>query len=69
MRIFEEITRHRLIQGILPLESLHSTEELDALAAAYTAWIAGVKPDQVTLLGDAEEGHLVLPVAELKDRY
>ena len=69
MRIFEEITRHRLIQGILPLETLHSPEELDALAAAYTAWFAGTKPNQVTLLGDAEEGYLVLPTAELKDRY
>jgi hypothetical protein len=69
MRIFEEITAHRLLQGILPLENLHPPEELDALVAAYTAWLAGTRGEQVTLLGDAEEGQLVLPVAELKDRY
>ena len=69
MLIFEEITRHRILLGIFPLENLYSAAELDALVAAYTAWMAGTKPDQVTLLGHPEEGFLVLPVAELKNRY
>jgi len=69
MSLFEEITRHRLLQGILPLDILYSAEELDALVAAYTAWLAGTKPEQVSLLGDPEEGYLVLPVAEVKNRY
>lgn len=69
MRIFEEITRHRLLQGVLPLENLYLPEELDALAAAYTAWSAAVQPERVTLLGDAQEGQIVLPVAELKKFY
>lgn len=69
MLLFEEITRYRLIQGILPLDSIYTPQELDALVAAYTAWSAGTQPAQVTLLGDVEEGQLVLPVAELKARY
>ena len=69
MLIFEEITRHRILLGIFPLEDLYTTAELDALVAAYTAWMAGTKPDQITLLGHPEEGFLVLPVAELKHRY
>jgi hypothetical protein len=69
MLVFEEITRHRLLQGILPLEELYGPEELDAMVAAYTAWIAGMQPDQVSRLGDPEEGYLVLPVPELRDRY
>lgn len=69
MRIFEEITRHRLLKGILPLEALYSAGELDALAAAYTAWLAALHPDQVTLLGDPQEGQVVLPGVELKSRY
>jgi hypothetical protein len=69
MLLFEEITRYRLMHGILPLESIYSPQELDALVAAYTAWSAGTQPGQVTLLGDAEEGLLILPVAELKGRY
>jgi hypothetical protein len=69
MLIFEEITRHRLLQGILPLENLYPAEELDALVAAYTAWLAGTKTGQVTLLGHPDEGTLVLPVGALKSRY
>ena len=40
MDFFEEITRHKLIQGILPTENLYSSKELDALVTAYTAWMA-----------------------------
>lgn len=69
MRVFEEITHHRLLQGILPLEDLYTVAELDALVSAYTAWLAANQPDQVTLLGNPEEGHLILPVSELKRRY
>jgi hypothetical protein len=69
MLIFEEITRYRLLQGFLPLENLYPAQELDALVAAYTAWLAGTKAGEVTLLGHPEEGTLVLPVAALKSRY
>jgi Protein of unknown function (DUF429) len=69
MRIFEEITRHKLLHGVLPLENLYSAGELDALVAAYTAWLAVTSPDQVTLLGDREEGEVVLPGVELKGKY
>jgi hypothetical protein len=69
MQFFEEITRYRLLHGILPFDGLRLPGELDALVAAYTAWVAGTKPDQITLLGDPEEGWLVLPVTDLKDRY
>lgn len=69
MMIFEEITRFRLLQGILPLDSIYSPQALDALVAAYTAWIASTRPAQVSLFGDPEEGFLVLPAADLKERY
>ena len=42
MRLFEEITRHRILNGILPTETLYSSQELDALIAAYTAWLQSV---------------------------
>src|SRR5688500_15627846 len=35
MEFFEEITRHHLLAGVMPLELLYSASELDALAAAY----------------------------------
>ena len=69
MRFFEEVTRHRILKGILPDEDLYTTAELDALVAAYTARIAATHPDQITLLGHAEESQIVLPSPELKSRY
>jgi hypothetical protein len=69
MRIFEEITRYRLLNGILPLEDLYTPGELDALVAAYTAWLAVSEPDRVSLLGDEAEGLVVVPVTELKLSY
>ena len=69
MRIFEEITRHRLLQGNFPADVLYSSGEFEAMAAAYTAWLAGNHPEGVTMLGDVNEGHIVVPVAELKQRY
>ena len=50
--IFEEITRYKLIQGILPREEIHSPKELDALAAAYLAWMAVNRPGQIVLKGE-----------------
>lgn len=69
MRVFEEITRHRMLQGVLTLEDLYLTEELEALVSAYTAQKAANQTDQVMLLGDPSEGQLVLPVVALKTHY
>jgi hypothetical protein len=50
--IFEEITRYKLIQGILPLENIYPAKKLDALVAAYLAWIAVNRPGQIALKGE-----------------
>jgi predicted RNase H-like nuclease len=69
MRFFKEITRKRLLNGLLPHGNLYQPEELDALVAAYTAWLSKYNPDQITLFGDPDEGQVVIPAAELKDKY
>ena len=69
MRIFEEITRHRLLSGVLPLGDLFSPGELDALIAAYTAWMVVNKPDETILLGDNREGQVVVPASKLSPIY
>ncbi|CAG0957786.1 hypothetical protein ANAEL_00441 [Anaerolineales bacterium] len=69
MDFFEEITRYKLLKGILPMELLYLPEQLDALVAAYVAWLAVYKQEGVFLLGDAREGKLVLPGKELRERY
>ncbi len=67
----EEITRHHLLEGTLDLPHLFSHDQLDALAAAYTAYLAAHHPEKITLVGDPAEGQIVVPVAtsEFKDTY
>ncbi len=64
MYFFEEVTRHKLLQGYLPLKKLYRPGELDALAAAYTARIAAIYPQQVTAFGDSTEGLIYVPAVK-----
>jgi hypothetical protein len=59
VEIFEEVTRYKLVQGILPLDDIYSSKELDALAAAYVAWLLANSPGQALVQGD-----FVLPAPE-----
>jgi len=69
MDFFEEITRHKLLRGILPTELVYTAEELDALVAAYLAYLASTQPGAMTAIGDEQEGQIFLPPGELKERY
>jgi len=71
MNGFEELTRHHLLEGNLSLPDLLTHDELDALISAYTAYLATQRPKRVTLVGDAKEGQIVVPVsaAEFKEIY
>jgi hypothetical protein len=69
MEFFEEITRYKMMKGIFPVDMLYSPEQLDALVAAYTAWLAVHKPNRISSVGDAKEGIIILPERELKEKY
>ncbi len=69
MDYFEELTRHKLLKGALPLEQVYTPEQLDALAAACAAWLVFRHPQRVCRVGDPGEGQIILPVSELKARY
>ena len=69
MIFFEEITRHKLMNGLLPFELVHSSAQLDAMVAAYTAWQVMQKPAEVIQLGNQLEGFVTLPVSVLKEKY
>lgn len=69
MKVFEEFTRYKIIQGQLPLDGLYSVEELEALIAAYTAWKAALEPDEITLVGDPREGEITLPTRDIRTKY
>ena len=61
MEFFEEITRHHLMAGVMPMELLYSASELDALAAAYITWLLINKPVQVDLTKNRGEGMILIP--------
>ena len=63
MEFFEEITRYKLIQGILPLETLYTPKELDALVAGYVAWLTANRPGQMEIL----PGNMLLPKELIED--
>ncbi|GER79997.1 MAG: DUF429 domain-containing protein [Anaerolineales bacterium] len=69
MDFFEEITRRRLRLGMMPMELIYPPDQLDALAAAHTAWMAAKRPDETMRLGAQEEGFITLPTRELKGKY
>jgi hypothetical protein len=69
MDFFEEITRRRLLQGVLPTGILKSARELDSLVSAFTAWQQIYQPEQTIALGDPQEGQIILPINKLKDKY
>jgi predicted nuclease with RNAse H fold len=69
MHVLEEITRHNLLMGNLPLERLRSAEQLDAIMAAYIAYLAALKPERMFQIGEREEGLISVPTANLKDFY
>jgi hypothetical protein len=51
------------------VDLIYPPEQLDALAAAFTAWMSVTRPSETMQLGEKEEGFVVLPVAELKEKY
>lgn len=69
MDFFEEVTRYKIMRGMWPMEVLYTPPQLDALCAAFTAWMVGNKPAQTMMIGDVREGRIVLPGHELKESY
>jgi len=50
MQFFEEITRHKLLHGSLPVDTIHSAAELSALLCAYLAWACDHKPEGIEII-------------------
>ena len=66
---FEAITRQTILQGRWPLEDLLDHDDLDALAGAYTAYLARQRPGRISQVGERDEGLITLPADELLDFY
>ena len=61
MAFYEEVTRHRILQGILPDAILYSPRLLDALAAALLASLTYQDPAATVRIGDDLDGWITLP--------
>lgn len=69
MDFFEEITRHKMLKGTWHFDLIYMPDQLDAIVAAYTAWLAVNKPEKISMVGDKREGQMVLPERDLKEKY
>jgi hypothetical protein len=69
MDFFEEITRYKVVKGLWPMELLYLPDQLDALVAAYIAWLVAYKQEDVFVIGDPKEGMMVLPGKGLKEKH
>jgi hypothetical protein len=65
MQFFEEVTRHRFLSGKLPDDRVLPAPRLNALVSAYTAWVAANRPGEYSLIGEPEEGQIILPALTL----
>lgn len=61
MSFYEEVTRYRLLHGILPDEMLFSPRQLDALICSLVARISFQDPENILTIGDDTGGWVVLP--------
>lgn len=69
MLAFEEWTRFHILSGKIGMGGLLRHDELDALGAAYTAYLLGQEPERTMPVGDPGEGIIIVPTGELLDRY
>lgn len=61
MNYFEELTKYRLLQGLLPHAMLYSARQLDAIVSAFMARLAFIEPAAVQQIGDGMGGFVYCP--------
>jgi hypothetical protein len=69
MRALEEMTRYRIKTSRVNFDGVLPHDHLDALSAAYTAYVLDREPDRITAVGDPAEGYIVVPAPTLLDSY
>lgn len=61
MDFFEEVTRHKLLHGILPAKDIYSPAELDALILAHIAFLSANQPEALFQPLDSPGPRFLLP--------
>jgi predicted RNase H-like nuclease len=67
--VLQSWTPHQFLTGSLDMERIHTHDELDALVAAYTAYLLNCEPQHTVVVGDERDGQIVLPTGDLLDHY
>ena len=66
MDFFEEVTKFKILLGILPDHLVYSAKHLDAIAAAMMARLAFQDPEAVIAIGDMADGLITIPTVKQK---
>jgi predicted nuclease with RNAse H fold len=67
--VLQSWTPHQFLTGSLDMARIHTHDELDALVAAYTAYLLDCEPQHTVAVGDERDGQIVLPTGDLLDYY
>jgi predicted nuclease with RNAse H fold len=67
--VLQSWTPHQFLTGSLDMARIHTHDELDALVAAYTAYLLDREPQHTFTVGDERDGQIVLPTGDLLDYY
>jgi predicted RNase H-like nuclease len=67
--VLQSWTPHQFLTGSLDMGHIHTHDELDALVAAYTAYLFACEPQHTVVIGDERDGQIVLPTGDLLDYY
>jgi predicted nuclease with RNAse H fold len=67
--VLQSWTPHQFLTGSLDMDRIHTHDELDALVAAYTAYLLDCEPQHTASVGDERDGQIVLPTDDLLDYY
>jgi hypothetical protein len=67
MSFFEEVTRYKILQGMLPDKIVMKSGMLSALAGAFLAWQTKYEPEKIALVGLEQEGRIGIPANLVKN--
>ncbi len=69
MSYFEELTRFKILHGMLPEKIILPLAYLNVILAAYTVWKEHNEAVDTLQIGNPPDAAIVIPVPALRDRY
>ncbi len=69
MIYFEELTRFKLLHGVLPQKIILPLQEMNGLLCALTVWNTINQSESTLQIGNPPDSSITLPVPELQEKY